>query len=150
MEDLIRCAISLFFISLVSLFAPNYIPSPVVIVPNFTSYLGSFGAICSVIFSSISLILCISIVVRVFRRTSTKDLCICGPLFFAIVCLMLLITLSRSIDGDDFRYGVIFFVIGLTLLGILSEIVGVVLKYGRVKLWKKNTNTGILYYIALC
>ena len=145
-----RCAKSLFCISFISLFAPNYVPSPVVIVFNFTSYLGRFDTICSVIFSSISLILCILIVVGMVRRTSTRDLCIYGPIFFAIVCFTLLITLSRlPIDGDGIRYGVLFSMIGLFLLAILSGIVGEVVKYAKVKLWKKNTNTGI-YIILYC
>ena len=151
MENLMKCAILLFFISFVSLFVPNYVPSPVVFVPNITSYLGSFGAICSVVFSSISLILCILIVVGVVSRMSTKDLYIYGPLFFAIVCLILLITLSPlPIDGDSIRYGVFVSVIGFFPLVLILGFVGVVVKYAIVKLWKKNTNTGMLYYIALC
>ena len=146
MEDLMKRAKFLFYISFISLFAPNYVPSPVVVISNITSYLNSFDAICSVIFSSISLILFISIVIGVLSRTSTRDLCIYGPIFFAMTCLILLITLSRlPVGGDGIRYGLLFSMIGFLLLAFLFGLFGELVKYARVKLWKKTTNTGVLY-----
>ena len=135
----------------VSLFAPNYVPSPLVVVPNITSYLYSFDGICSLIFSSISLIQFISIIVGVVNRTSTRNLCIFGPMFFGMMCFILLITLSRiPVGGRGIRYGILIFVIVFILLSIPLVLFGELVKYATVKLWKITTNTGVLYYIVLC
>ena len=144
MEDLMKRAILLLCIYFVSLFAPNYVPSPVVVIPNFTSYLSSFDAVCSLIFSSISLILFISIVVGVVNRTSVRNLCIGGPLFFAMMGFIVVITLSRfPIGGNGIRYGILIALIGLFILEIPLVLFGELVKYARVKLWKITTNTGV-------